>query len=40
MLKDRFLTGEATSAVYFYVVESLAPESRGKKVSGSFVINR
>jgi len=39
-LKDRFLTGEATSAVYFYVVESLAPESQGQKVSGSFVINR
>ena len=39
-LKDRFLTGEATSAVYFYVVESLVPESSGQKVSGSFVINR
>ena len=39
-LKDRFLTGEATSAVYFYVVESLVAASRGQKASGAFVINR
>jgi len=39
-LKDRFLTGEATSAVYFYVVESLVPSSLGKRAHGSFVIHR
>ena len=40
LLKDRFLTGEATSSVYFYVVESLVPASRGKRAKGAFVINR
>ncbi|MCZ6632490.1 MAG: hypothetical protein O7G87_03730, partial [bacterium] len=40
LLKDRFLTGEATSSVYFYVVESLVPTSLGKTTKGAFVINR
>jgi hypothetical protein len=40
LMKDRFLTGEATSGVYFYVVESLVAASQGKSASGAFVINR
>ena len=40
LLKDRFLTGEATSALYFFVVESLMPASMGKKSKGAFVIHR
>jgi hypothetical protein len=39
-LKDRFLSGEATSAVYFFVVESLHPSSRGKLSKGAFVVHR
>ena len=40
LLKDRFLTGEATSSAYFFVVESLVPASRGRKTKGAFIINR
>ena len=40
LLKDRFLTGEATSSAYFFVVESLVPSSRGRKTKGAFIINR
>lgn len=40
LLKDRFLTGEATSALYFFVVESLMPASMGQKSKGAFVIHR
>ncbi len=40
LLKDRFLTGEATSGLYFFVVESKLPESLGRKTRGAFVIHR
>ena len=37
-LKDRFITGEATSGLYFFVVESHV--NRGQTQTGSFVIHR
>ena len=40
LLKGRFLTSEATSGLYFFVVESKVPGSEGKRARGAFVIHR
>ena len=39
-LKDRFLSGEVISGLYYFVVESEVQESMGKLSRGAFILHK